>query len=303
MTKYQKLIFVFGLAIGFLLLVVLEDFQREINQLKKDVAALSPAHPTHTQPSYETYKTAHIPALQTVNRHVYKPKKCLSANACYQLDVSIDEVNDLETNEIMLKIANANITGNSQEVLSVKSIHYLEESWKSRLQEDMEMFGDEATFNFEYLYKQDYLGQYGYLATFSTLTSQLTGGAHGIHFLKYYLVDLVSKKQIDINDILLDDPNVLWILESELRDGYRQLLRNQYEQNDEEIAEFEAFWQEGLETAFKKPDNFYFDVQGVHFVFNPYEIGPYAFGVMDIFIPYEKAVSFLKPMYLRQVKN
>ena len=41
--------------------------------------------------------------------------------------------------------------------------------------------------------------------------------------------------------------------------------------------------------------NFYFDSQGITFVYGQYEIAPYAAGIIPIHIPYSKIMEALKP--------
>ena len=42
-------------------------------------------------------------------------------------------------------------------------------------------------------------------------------------------------------------------------------------------------------------DNFRLDDKGMTYTYNPYEIAPFAIGIIEVFIPYEEVRQLLRP--------
>ncbi len=105
------------------------------------------------------------------------------------------------------------------------------------------------------------------------------GGAHGMHGQSYTHYDLEKNKTIVLEDILLDGyqrklPHLL--LKKAQQEGVPLLFP------DEE---------KGIEVS----KNFLFKANKIIFIYQPYEIAPYAAGVVEIGIPYNEIKTLLKP--------
>ena len=98
------------------------------------------------------------------------------------------------------------------------------------------------------------------------------GGAHGMSSIQYLHFDMKSGKEFGIDEVF--DPNA--------KENLKELL----------IKKCEEMKKDGSSMLFEDAkaeisDNFYFDKQNLNFVYNPYEIGPYAAGYITIPIPIE----------------
>lgn len=122
------------------------------------------------------------------------------------------------------------------------------------------------------------------------LYSDYTGGAHGNYGFTGYTLDAESGEFLDILDILKDaggfrEASISYITKY-LQEEYADGLFPEYEQAVEDI------W-----TRNEGP-NWYLDASGITFIFNPYEIGPYAMGEVRITLPYEEFSSYIKEEYM-----
>ncbi|KAF5300565.1 hypothetical protein FQR65_LT19352 [Abscondita terminalis] len=136
------------------------------------------------------------------------------------------------------------------------------------------------------------------LATVVLNSSSYLGGAHGSSAQTYFNFDLVSKKQVNLNQIieanqkakfekLAHDAFKVWVIDSKLADN---------------VNEYEQAWK------FQLSDNFYLGKQGLILQYGEYDIGPYVVGLPRLTIPYDQLkVSFSRLIQtqhaLNQLKN
>ena len=60
----------------------------------------------------------------------------------------------------------------------------------------------------------------------------------------------------------------------------------------------DALTEAGLfENKIEANDNFYLTGKGLGFMYNPYEIGPFAMGEIDLFISFKDLDEFLQPAF------
>lgn len=129
-----------------------------------------------------------------------------------------------------------------------------------------------------------------YIISLVELHSDYTGGAHGNYGFTGYTFDARSGTLLDILDILKDaggfrEASVNYItkyLKAEYADG----LFPEYEET------IEGIWSRD------EGPNWYLDAAGITFIFNPYEIGPFAMGEVRVTLPYEEFSSFIKEEYM-----
>lgn len=127
----------------------------------------------------------------------------------------------------------------------------------------------------------------GNLLTLQLDAYTYSGGAHGASFRRFINYDIKNKKVILLNDIL--------------KNNYRDSLMN--------VAEVIFKKNEGLKPGQAlSPDSYFFEnnqfslansyvftSQGILFLYNEYEIKPYAAGRTELLVPYNKIKSMLKP--------
>ncbi len=110
-----------------------------------------------------------------------------------------------------------------------------------------------------------------------------SGGAHGYYYENYKNFNLKTNKTYQLNDLFstIDAKNWEPIL-----------LKNYLKDYEEELL---------FEKEIPLNSNFYFDGKEITFVYNQYEIGPYAAGVFYIKIPFAEISKYLKPQFKSEI--
>ncbi|OWY19416.1 DUF3298/DUF4163 domain-containing protein [Sphingobacteriales bacterium UPWRP_1] len=118
---------------------------------------------------------------------------------------------------------------------------------------------------------------------FSTYT--FTGGAHPNHAEAFYNFNLLTGKEIELTDIFSSG------YEKRLTSLAEQKLRKLYAIGAKTPLTEAGFFEE----KFALNDNFSVSKTAIAFLFNPYEIAPYAMGEQLISIPWTEVKDMLKP--------
>ncbi|MBO9672301.1 MAG: DUF3298 domain-containing protein [Sphingobacteriaceae bacterium] len=122
------------------------------------------------------------------------------------------------------------------------------------------------------------------------LADAYTGGAHGNYSSIMYCLDVKNKKQLVLSDIVKIDSNTLQgILERNLRKEYN-------------IKANDALSTVLFDDFIKPNNNFYFNANGIAFMYNPYEVASYAQGQIVVFIPYIDLKPYLVPAFAQRMK-
>lgn len=111
-----------------------------------------------------------------------------------------------------------------------------------------------------------------------------TGGAHGNGSTTTYIIDKSTGHQLLLKDFFSDPKAVTDIAEA--------CFRKLYELEDDTSLEDAGFWFE--DNVFYLNNNFSIVGDKIVFLFNTYEIAPYAAGETVIEIPIEEINSFIK---------
>lgn len=120
------------------------------------------------------------------------------------------------------------------------------------------------------------------LLTIKYFGDGFSGGAHGYYFENYKVFDLESKKVIGLTDIFKNPKDTVW---NDI------LMKNFTNKDQKEML---------LEDKIELNTNFYFDNQGITFVYNQYEITAYAAGVVYINLKFSDIKDKLKPEFLEK---
>ncbi|NBR13417.1 MAG: DUF3298 domain-containing protein [Flavobacteriales bacterium] len=110
-----------------------------------------------------------------------------------------------------------------------------------------------------------------------------TGGAHGNSYEGYYLFSKETGEQLRVKDLVTDTKKLNKIADKYFRQS------NQLSATDN--LEEAGFW---FTKGFELNDNFYFEKGKLIFIYNQYEIGPYAMGIIYVEIPISEIKSILK---------
>lgn len=123
------------------------------------------------------------------------------------------------------------------------------------------------------------------LLSLSVMNEYFTGGAHGGYGQYFINLDPSTGKHVKLQDIL--------------KPGYEKYLQEIGEEEFRRANELSvdiSLAESGFEFAddkFKLNDNYGFTAEGILFVYNVYEIGPYAMGTKEVLIPYEVLKEWL----------
>ncbi len=129
---------------------------------------------------------------------------------------------------------------------------------------------------------------------FEINTYVFTGGAHGMPFSEYLVFDSSSKKQVILTDML----------EVGKKPRFKALAYEAYKTwvktVDKDVSGYEKNW------PFILSDNVTLTDKGINIRYQHYAIGPYAYGMPVLSIPYTKLDGIIKPRFLpnnKSVKN
>ncbi len=114
------------------------------------------------------------------------------------------------------------------------------------------------------------------------------GGAHGMQTGSYLLFDMDLQSQVKLSDLMTSDGDIF----TPLNDAFMDYLASIEITSEKDIKEYQETWQ------FYVSENVYFNDTGLVFVYNPYELGAYAQGFIELTIPYDKLTGVIKANYL-----
>ena len=138
-------------------------------------------------------------------------------------------------------------------------------------------------------YQELSIGAYVYFKNHKILSIGFTndfygGGAHPLHSSTVKNYDLRTGEEIALAEIFTSE-----FLEQINKIGEKEFV----ELNGAEGWDFKP-------GEFKVPTNFSISEEGVEFVFNQYEIGPYAAGMPSFFLSFSKYARGVQPQWLRR---
>ncbi|MDB5002962.1 MAG: hypothetical protein JWQ34_1187 [Mucilaginibacter sp.] len=112
------------------------------------------------------------------------------------------------------------------------------------------------------------------------------GGAHGSSITTFINWNTKAQKSIDLGDVLTDN------YKDKLTAIADTIFRKQEKLSETASLTNDYFFKD---SKFALNENFSITPLGIRFLYNQYEIKPYAAGTTDLFIPYAKIKSLLKP--------
>lgn len=162
------------------------------------------------------------------------------------------------------------------------------------LQEDAKENNEEFTQAPMYAWskKPELLPTFNNLAQVVVYSDIYMGGAHGMQNAEYLIFDMDLESQIRLHDVVKKNK------ESEFFElahkAFKHYLKTELElKSAREIKEYEETW------AFALPENFYFGDSGLKLIYQPYEMGAYAQGFIELTLPYDGQLSdMVKQQYL-----
>ena len=133
-----------------------------------------------------------------------------------------------------------------------------------------------------------FVGQKEKLATFAVRYYSYTGGLHGVGGNVYLTVDMTTHKVLTLSDII----------DQKKLPEVKELLWNFYTRSGR-IKDEDAFTKK---TDFDVSKNFYLAHDGIHFIYDEYEIASYAEGEQDLVISWGllQLENLLMPDFVKQ---
>ncbi|MDS1032619.1 DUF3298 domain-containing protein [Porphyromonadaceae sp. NP-X] len=111
------------------------------------------------------------------------------------------------------------------------------------------------------------------------------GGAHGLNTQIFMNFDLKTGKMLTENDLFI--PNY--------KEELTKIIRSRMVEENTELADYADLNQTDYWVDSIQPNgNFYISDEGINYLFNPYEIGPYYLGETEVRIPYARLKDILK---------
>lgn len=134
--------------------------------------------------------------------------------------------------------------------------------------------------NNKLLFKDEHVWSY------SVEHADYTGGAHGSLNVLYYTIDL--NKLTIITEENIFSPNYYKLLTTKIVEN----LMKKYNVDTPEKLLNEGFFDI---NEIAPNNNFWINNEGVHYIYNQYEIAPYSMGPIEVTIPYRDIVSIIIP--------
>ncbi len=129
------------------------------------------------------------------------------------------------------------------------------------------------------------------LISFSFSDYSYTGGAHGNYGTSYVSIDINTNKALHLKDVI--NVNGIAKLQLLLEKAFRQQFQ---------LAPHDSLTKAGLfENKIMPNSNFYVTEKGILFSYNPYEIGPYVMGEIDLFVSFKDLLKYLQPKFKKIV--
>ena len=132
----------------------------------------------------------------------------------------------------------------------------------------------------------EYLGHVSDFELFEINTYVFTGGAHGMPYSEYLIFDLNTKKQITLEDMLQSGKESRF--KALAYDAYKTWVKTV----DDDVSSYEKNW------PFTLSDNVTLTDKGIDIRYQHYAIGPYAYGMPVLSIPYSKLDGVIKPHFI-----
>ena len=120
---------------------------------------------------------------------------------------------------------------------------------------------------------------YGHLLSYDVFSYSFQGGAHGLSGHEALLFDLSDGRLLTENDFFIPG----------FRDEMSALLTARLYESMDDADAYDALFTKDIEPN----GNFRVSQEGVTYVYNPYSIGPYYLGIVEVTVPWEEVEPLL----------
>ena len=232
-----------------------------------------------------------IPALEVkiiplINKEVSLPFKEKFVSYSYKIETA--ETNLTWINQQLLDSLISNLDTKEKDIKTKQELIHFYQRTQNVEQKALQDFLNEMDIGMasdENIYSSTltFLGQRFNIVSFQRETYEYNiGAAHGLGLVKLLNFDLNKKKLLSLQDIVIP--------------GKQQDIRNLlWQQYNVEVMENNPFIEK---ASFHISPNFLFNVEGIYFIYQPYEIGPYSMGNIKLKLSWDEAKDFIKKEYL-----
>lgn len=154
------------------------------------------------------------------------------------------------------------------------------------VQSQFEDVPEDSSFLYSLMVTPEYLGHVDNFELFEISSYVFTGGAHGMPYSEYLIFDTRTKKQVKLDDMLL--PGKKARFKTLGYDAYKTWVKTV----DADVSSYEKNWPFTLSEDVTLTD------KGIDIRYQPYAIGPYAYGMPVLSIPYNKLSGIIKPHFI-----
>ncbi|WP_118790848.1 DUF3298 domain-containing protein [Haemophilus haemolyticus] len=259
-----------------------KDTEAKIKQLNQTVAQLNAEN---TKLKEQIEKT--VPAIFVENDEIfnqseiikhpkskedYQPEETKIEYSISTIKTNIDWLNDLLWKKLTENEETKNI---SREQFIAR--------YQTAFEEDKKEVKETPSLGISHSMWTDFIAQKEKLATFAISFYDYEGGAHGIEGNRYFTIDLTTRHILTLNDLFneKDLPKV------------KTLLWEQYNNSNKEYEPIIGA------DSFNLSNNIYLDSKGVHFIYDVYEIAPYATGEQDLLLYFGQLEELFRPEFKR----
>ena len=145
---------------------------------------------------------------------------------------------------------------------------------------------EEVSWAYSLMVTPDYLGHVNNFELFEINSYVFTGGAHGMPYSEYLTFDLTTKKQVTLDDMLIKGKKPRF--EALAHDAYKAWVKTV----TDDVSSYEKSW------PFMLSDNVTLTETGINIRYQHYSIGPYAYGMPVLSIPYSQLDEVIKPHFI-----
>ena len=259
-----------------------KDTEAKIKQLNQTVAQLTTEN---TKLKEQIEKT--VPAIFVENDEIfnqseiikhpkskedYQPEETKIEYSISTIKTNIDWLNDLLWKKLT----------ENEEMKNISREQFVAR-YQTAFEEDKKEVKETPSFGISHSMWTDFIAQKEKLATFAISFYDYEGGAHGIEGNRYFTIDLTTRHILTLNDLFneKDLPKV------------KTLLWEQYNNSNKEYEPVIGV------DSFNLSNNIYLDSKGVHFIYDVYEIAPYAAGEQDLLLYFGQLEELFRPEFKR----
>ena len=257
-----------------------KDTEAKIKQLNQTVAQLSDEN---TKLKEQIEKT--VPAIFVENDEIfnqseiikhpkskedYQPEETKIEYSISTIKTNIDWLNDLLWKKLT----------ENEEMKNISREQFVAR-YQTAFEEDKKEVKETPSFGISHSMWTDFIAQKEKLATFAISFYNYEGGAHGVEGNRYFTIDLTTRHILTLNDLFneKDLPKV------------KTLLWEQYNNSNKEYEPVIGA------DSFNLSNNIYLDSRGVHFIYDVYEIAPYAAGEQDLLLYFGQLEELFRPEF------